>query len=133
MTAFAPLTEDNLRLAREAIAELWAERASERGRPPPDDLSGSCKFSSMLVAAVFGLRMRGNADHQFCVTGDDEVIDLNEDASDVRALERPHRHDPRFWMSPDHAASLASCEPRVARWAATLRDRIAEAERSPEP
>lgn len=115
-------------LARRALSGLWRERAAERGLPDPTDLSGSCKFSSLLLSDVFGLEMRGSEDHQFCVGPGGEVVDLNADEPDVRALADPHRHDPSFWMSPDHAESLGSCRPRVARWAVRLRAEIAAAE-----
>ena len=115
-------------LARKALANLWRERAAERGLPEPADLSGSCKFSSLLLSEVFGLEMRGNEDHQFCVGPGGEIVDLNANEPDVRALADPYRHDSSFWMSPDHAESLESCRRRVASWAVRLRAEIAAAE-----
>lgn len=106
--------------AKAFVRARWRERAAERGMPDPgDDLAGACKFASLFAQAVFGGDLRGNYDHQFVVI-DGIVIDLCEEASDVRDLVRrgsdPHRHDPEFWGNPDHQESLASCQPRVARW-----------------
>lgn len=126
-----PLTPENLDAVRDVVMRLWRERAAERLLPDPLDLSGSCKFSSMLVSALFGLEMRGNEDHQFCVTADGEIIDLNAGAEDVRIIHLPHRHDPAFWGCGHHAQSLATCLPRVLRWAETARREIAENASSP--
>lgn len=52
--------------AREFVLRKWRERAEERGLSMPDDLSGSCKFSSLFASRLFGLEMRGNEQHQFC-------------------------------------------------------------------
>lgn len=126
-----PLTPENLDAARNVVMRLWEERAAERLLPDPLDLSGSCKFSSMLVSALFGLEMRGNEDHQFCVTPQGEIIDLNEGAEDVRIIHEPHRHDPSFWGCTYHVGSLESCLPRVLRWAEAARREIAEKSFSP--
>lgn len=118
------LSGDNLEIVRGALSRLWAERAAERGLVPPDDLAGSCKFSSLLVSSVFGLEMRGSFDHQFCVTEDGSVVDLNENEPDVLDLDEPHEHDEDFWMSRDHRESLESCLLRVMRWRAVALEDI---------
>lgn len=103
-------------LAREFVLRKWRERAAERGLSVPRDLSGSCKFSSLFASRLFGLEMRGNEDHQFCIHPDGSIFDLNADAEDVRALANPWKHDPAFWMNPDHQESMESCHPRVEAW-----------------
>jgi hypothetical protein len=114
-------TSENIEAARVFVLRKWQERARERGGPNatlPDDLSLSCKFTSLFARAIFGGRLEGNADHQF-VRRDGEIIDLNIDASDVRALgTNAHHHDTAFWGSRDHKASVKSCIPRVKEWVA---------------
>lgn len=110
------LSPDALDLARDFVFQKWCERAGERLLPMPDDLSGSCKFSSLFCAEVFGLKMRGNADHQFCIDEQGSIVDLNAGAADVSRLSDPWRHDPIFWNNRDHRASMQSCRPRVALW-----------------
>ena len=109
-------TRANLSLARRICLAGWRERAAERGSPEPVDLSGSCKFTSMFAAEIFGGEMRGNEEHQFCQLAGGRIIDLNHDAADVQRMEDPHVHDPGFWGNPDHAASLESCRSRVGLW-----------------
>ncbi|WP_411839688.1 hypothetical protein [Paracoccus sp. ME4] len=102
--------------AREFVLRKWRERAAERNLPAPEDLSGSCKFSSLFAAKLFGLEMRGNEQHQFCIRPDGSIFDLNAGAADVAALADPWKHDPVFWMNPDHREAMESCEARVAAW-----------------
>jgi hypothetical protein len=104
--------------AKAFVFERWCERAAELGLSEPDDLSNACKFSSIFASHVFGGEMQGNWFHQFVVLDDDSVLDLNEDAADVKAMLDPYEHDEEFWMNEEHAESMASCEARVARWIA---------------
>lgn len=124
-------------IAGRVALEGWRERASERGRPVPADLSGSCKFTSLLAQRLFGGRLRGNADHQFLELPGGERLDLNADAADVRDLQArgidPWRHDPLFWHNPDHRASLRSCAARVAIWEEEVRRAVDAGEPLPEP
>ena len=110
------INDDLVDQARLFVFSKWQERAAEKGLAPPVDLSGSCKFSSMFAARVFGLEMAGNWDHQFCLTPEGEVLDLNEGAADIAQLEDAYRHDKEFWLNPDHAESMDSCYPRVKAW-----------------
>jgi len=134
-----PATPDNLRAARAFVMAKWRERARELGLPDPDDLSGSCRFSSMFAQGIFGGELQGNPAHQF-VRLDGEVLDLNADARDVRerraeweAAQRkarigrrldgrewhardPHAHDRRYWWSMENQEALRRCKPRVDSW-----------------
>ena len=119
-------SETNLAMARDFVFRKWTERAAERGNPVPTDLSGSCKFSSLFAASVFGAQMHGNSDHQFCRLPSGQILDLNADAADVKALKRPWRHDRGFWNNPDHRDAMDSCGPRVDRWLADFAAELAE-------
>ena len=111
-------TAANIAQAKDFVFRKWVERATERGEPSPHDLTHSCKFSSMFAQKVFGGILRGNYDHQY-VMRNGQIIDLNSDAEDVRALaEKAYIHDPVFWMSADHRASMSSCKKRVDAWVA---------------
>lgn len=111
--------------AKEYLLRRWKERARELGRPIPDDLSYSCKFTSMFASIVFGGKMQGNHDHQYVVLQNGDILDLNEDAADTKALgDRAYVHDPIFWNSPDHKASMKSCEPRVNDWVSGFVDEL---------
>lgn len=132
MSSFFPLepTAENIGAARDFVFRMWCERHEERGQPQPADLSGSCKFSSMFAAHVFGARMRGNEDHQFCHLPDGEILDLNREAQDVAQLARlcdPWRHDRRFWNNPDHREAMDSCKARVKTWIRRFAEELAAA------
>lgn len=108
-------TRENLARAQEFVLKKWRERATERGYPEPDDLSSSCKFTSLFVQAIFGGQIRGNYEHQYVVLNG-EIIDLNKDAADVRSMEDPHEHDESWFGNADHLDSMESCKPRVKDW-----------------
>lgn len=130
-------SQENIARAREFALEAWQERhdwlaaqwkkevGSDWTRPRPVDLTGSCKFTSMFAAVVFGGHIEGNYEHQYAVVNN-VILDLNEDASDVVGNPEAHEHDPDFFFSPDHIQSLESCLPRVRNWlqrfAQTLED-----------
>ncbi len=109
------VTPELLDQMRSFCYKKWCERAAERGVGKPDDLSYSCKFTSMFVREVIGGYISGSYDHQFVVL-DDEVIDINQDAQDVRDLDDPHDEDFSFLGRRDHLESLESCVPRVNDW-----------------
>jgi hypothetical protein len=121
-------TPETIAMATAFLLRKWQERRLEkypRGpsynaafgwNNPPEDLSSSCKFSSLFAQKIFGGEIRGNYHHQFVVIPDGSVLDLNIDAADVKALKNPQRHDHRFFRSRDHRESSASCEARVATW-----------------
>jgi hypothetical protein len=120
-------TQANIAAAREFALSMWRERWAERKADwesklsspftenEPADLSGSCKFTSVFAAAVFGGGIDGNYDHQFAVFKGG-VIDLNDFASDVTALTDPYRCDTLFFGSKDHMKSMKSCLPRIENW-----------------
>lgn len=116
LTGKVPATPENIALAREFVFQKWKERAAENGREEPKDLSLSCKFTSQFSQRLFGGTIRGSYDHQFVVLPNDQILDLNIDAEDVRRLEDPHRHDPAFFGTRDHRISMKSCRPRVDAW-----------------
>lgn len=111
--------------AQAFVMNKWLERFNEKKKnweklgdfneSPPADLSGSCKFSSLFAAAIFGGEVQGNEHHQYCVLNN-QVIDLNKDANDVKDLEDPYFHDDYFFGSKDHMASMKSCKERVNAW-----------------
>ncbi len=114
-----PATPENIAKAKEFVFRKWQERAKENGYSV-NDLSSSCKFTSLFAQQVFGGEIRGNEHHQHVVLNN-KVIDLNDDAADVRklSLSMPfylYQHDKRFWKNKDHRASMDSCRPRVKQW-----------------
>lgn len=123
------VNEENIALAKEFLLEKWVERHNEREeenrklvgstwhRSAPTDLSDSCKFSALFSSVVFGGEIAGNYDHVFTLV-DDEVLDLNEDAADVTALDDPHYEDDDFIYGGDFKESISSCIPRVRQWLA---------------
>lgn len=126
-----------IEIARRVALQGWRVRAKERGRPEPEDLSGSCKFTSLMALALFGGRLRGNSEHQYLELPSGERLDLNAEAEDVRAMQArgvdPWRHDTAFWNNLDHRASLRSCKPRVALWVEEVHREVQQLATSPEP
>ncbi len=110
-----PATPENLERAKEFVLKKWRERAAERGLPEPEDLSSSCKFSSLFAQAIFGGQIQGHHEHQYLVLNG-EIIDLNKDAADVKAMDDPHTHDESWFGNEDHLDSMESCKPRVRDW-----------------
>lgn len=111
-----PDLADKIAAAKTFVFDKWCERAHELGHREPEDLSSSCKFSSLFASHIFDGEMMGSEDHQFVELKDGSILDLNEDAADVRDLYDPYEHDEEFWMNDEHAASMASCHSRVAKW-----------------
>lgn len=105
---------------RAFIMPRWRERELARYFPEPDDLSRSCKFTSLFLRALIGGRIAGNEDHQFVIRNG-EVLDLNAGAGDMAALDDPYFDDPGFLGNRDHCDSLDSCLPRVSQWLAEFR------------
>jgi len=97
--------------------EQWTDWAVQRGLPPPADLSGSCKYGSIFIQAVFGGSIRGHFEHQYNFI-DGRLVDLSHDAMDVGAMRNPHLHEPGYFLLTRQQASLSGCEPRAQRWAA---------------
>ena len=100
---------------RSFCLDMWRERALERNLPAPDDLSSSCKFTSLFVRELIGGRIAGNEMHQFVIV-EDEVVDINRLSKDVLSLEDPHHEDFSFIGNPEHMESLESCAFRVNQW-----------------
>lgn len=119
-TAHLPATVDNIHRAKDFLMGKWVEWHQERGNDHPEDLSNSCKFSSLFAREVFGGRLRGNHLHQFVELPNGQILDLNIDARDVLNMgAHAHHHDDElFWGNPEHKESLDSCRPRVAQWVA---------------
>ncbi|WP_315922351.1 hypothetical protein [Mesorhizobium sp. SP-1A] len=130
------VNDENIAFAKEFLLGKWAERYNEREeenrklvgsiwhRSAPTDLSDSCKFSALFSSVVFGGEIAGNYDHVFTLV-DDEVLDLNEDAADVTALDDPHGEDDDFIYSGDFKESISSCIPRVRQWLADFAAELA--------
>lgn len=113
-------TPENLERAKEFVLKKWRERAAERGYPEPEDLSSSCKFSSLFAQAIFGGQIQGHYEHQYVVLNG-EIIDLNKDAADVKAMDDPHDHDESWFGNDEHIDSMESCKPRVMDWVREFR------------
>jgi len=149
-----PATPANIERARAFVLRKWQQRVSEMGRPVPDDLSGSCKASSMFAQRVFGGKIMGNYHHQFVELDNGDILDLNADAADVAKVrsdfvarqagktfsgERhtlprdPHSHDRTWFGNPDHKDSMKSLEPRVAQWVKEFADGLPVAESTNRP
>jgi hypothetical protein len=115
-----PADDAHLALAARIAAEGWKERARERGRPEPEDTSGSCIFTSLFGLHLFGGRIEGNFRHQFLVLPDGRRWDPCEANADVRdILEKggdPWLHPGAGFGNRDHLESMASCLPRVSLW-----------------
>lgn len=128
-----PSVEGQMTPTPEAVRRLqsflrlkWAERAAESDRPAPKDLTGACKFASLLAQSVFGGMLRGNWHHQWLEHPSYGKIDLTEadgvEPHSARCAQAGcrwgslERHDARFWGNREHKADLASIQPRVRRW-----------------
>lgn len=128
-------TAEAVRTAKTIALHQWRARAAERWIAPPPDLSGACKFCSWFAAGVFGGQVEGHYYHQWCRLPDGTIIDLAEDAADVRAMLRGdlpdyamgpasapplpqplYTHDARFMRSRAARDSNASVQPRVTLW-----------------
>ena len=120
-----PATHENLERAKEFVLQKWRERAAERGHAEPEDLSSSCKFSSLFVQAIFGGQIQGNYEHQYVVLNG-EIIDLNKDAADVKSMDDPHTHDESWFGNDGHLDSLESCKPRVKDWVREFKSSLNE-------
>ncbi|MBY3155539.1 hypothetical protein HFO56_24750 [Rhizobium laguerreae] len=96
---------------------------STYGSAEPQDLSGSCKFSSIFAAIVFDAGIDGNYDHQFAVKKN-KIIDLNAGSADVASLSKPYLIDPIFFGSRDHMTTMKSCIPRIVEWLRAFDDAL---------
>lgn len=115
-------THENMELSREYLMEMWIQRHAERvgknlalADRVPTDLSYSCKFTSLFIAAVFGGEVHGNEWHQFAVI-DGTVFDPNSESDDVLKLTDPYEHDEYFFGNREHLESVQSCAARVKQW-----------------
>ena len=129
-----PATPENITKAQDFVFQKWKARAREYGHDEPVDLSKSCKASSMFAQRIFGGQIRGNIDHQYVVLNN-QIIDLNTDAADVRALPPnwAHYHDRRWFGNREHKASMKSLEPRVNRWVTEFTNLLTETKDSYTP
>jgi hypothetical protein len=108
-----PPTDEWINRAKLFLKEKWEERHRELGREGvPIDLGGACKFASIFAQKLFGGKMVGTAEHQALQLPGNRIIDLT-DLYDPNTF----RHDKEFWMNPEHAESMKSCEPRAQQWA----------------
>lgn len=94
----------------------WCDLAAQQGLNAPGDLSGSCKFGSIFMQAVFGGSIRGHFEHQYNFI-DGRVVDLSHDAADVGRMRNPYLHEPDYFDIPEVQSSLAGCQVRAERWA----------------
>jgi hypothetical protein len=113
------LTQAELARARRFVMMKWRERAEECREPPPDDLSRSCKYGSLFMQSVFGGIITGNYQHQFNII-DECIVDLSDDAADVRALVAPYRLELELFQTTEHMASMQGCRGRVDAWVAAF-------------
>lgn len=63
----------------------WQERATERGLPTPNDLSGACKFAAAFAQGIFGGKLEANELHTWLRNGSINV-DFTKDSADTRDL-----------------------------------------------
>ncbi|BBL75532.1 transcriptional regulator [Methylomagnum ishizawai] len=112
-----PYTYENFARAKVFLFEKWRERAVELRLDTPVDLSGSCKYGSLFMQAVFGGTIRGHFQHQYNFI-DGRLVDLSHDAADVGRMCNPYLHEPEYFAIPELQASLARCLPRVECWTA---------------
>ncbi len=113
------LTPAELEWARRFVLMKWRERAEECGEAFPDDLSRSCKYGSLFMQSVFGGVITGNYQHQFNII-DECIVDLSDDAADVRTLAAPYRLEPELFETAEHLASMQACRGRVDAWVAAF-------------
>lgn len=93
----------------------WTALAVQRGEASPSDLSGSCKYGSLMMQYVFGGSIRGHFEHQYNFI-DGRLVDLSHDASDVGRMKHPYLHEHAYFSVPALQASLAGCAPRAEAW-----------------
>lgn len=105
----------SLSIASSVAREGWNERRAERFLMPSKDMSGSCKFGSLFLRALFGGEIRGNSDHQYVIR-EGRILDLSAKARDVAQLDDPYGHAADWFNDPDLRDSLESCLPRVVTW-----------------
>ena len=96
--------------------DRWAGWAATRGLERPIDLSGSCKYGSLFMQAVFGGAVHGHFEHQYNLI-DGRIVDLSHDAMDVGRMRNPYLHEPDYFRLEALQASLSGCQPRAERWA----------------
>jgi hypothetical protein len=101
------------------VYEKWCQRAIERNQIQPEDLSYSCKFSSLFIKMIFGGVIEGNEHHQYNVI-EGKIWDLSSQSRDVLDLKKKgidvYYHDLYFFANDEHLESLQSCMPRVMGW-----------------
>ncbi len=110
-----PVTPENITIAKKFVMKKWIEREREdhdqdekrraimkkRGGErynynpqefcEPTDLTNSCKYSSYFCSIVFGGKMMGNMEHYFTKLPNGEILDLNDEAKDVRDMLERHK------------------------------------------
>jgi hypothetical protein len=110
-------THDGFAEAKVWLLDQWQAWADEQGRARPVDLSGACKYGSLMVQYVFGGSIRGHFEHQYNFI-DGRLVDLSHDALDVGRMRHPYQHEPAYFAVPELQASLAGCSPRAEAWGA---------------
>ena len=113
----ARYTSASFTLAKAWFFDKWCELAAQSGRCAPADLSGSCKYGSIFMQAVFGGSIRGHFEHQYNYI-DGRLVDLSHDALDVGRMSNPYLHELDFFSVPELQASLSGCQNRAELWAA---------------
>ncbi|PXW94371.1 hypothetical protein C7444_11470 [Sphaerotilus hippei] len=102
-------------LAKAFMFRMWCEWAAQREAVPPPDLSGACKYGSLLMCRLFGGSIRGHYQHQYNDI-DGLHLDLSHDAADVAAMRDPYLHEPLYFAIPEGQQALQGCLPRVDAW-----------------
>ena len=106
----------NFAHAKTFVFGKWCSYAVERERLAPLDLSGSCKYGSIFMQAVFGGAIRGHFEHQYNFIGG-RLVDLSHDAADVGRMSHPYLHEPDYFSVPELQAALSGCTERSVAWA----------------
>lgn len=101
--------------AKRFFFRVWCEFARERGAPPPEDLSGACKYASLFMRELFGGEIEGHYAHQYNRI-DGRLVDLSHDARDVGRMHNPYLHEPEYFNIPEYQRSRAACMPRIDTW-----------------
>jgi hypothetical protein len=127
-----PYSSGEFAHAKVFLFDKWCDRARLNKLLPPTDLSGSCKYGSLFMQAVFGGVVRGHFEHQYNYI-EGRIVDLSHDAADVGRMRNPYLHEPLYFEIPEVRLSLAGCYPSSQAWAEAFLAQRAKSESPQEP